>query len=116
MTRSGEEIVAHIDATLDQLIQNASVIKQLSNNKQYEEELMHLQKTQESLLSHLMHMDELLGHQQKKKQQIITNDNSKAVKTKLVKLSRLNAQVVKRVSKSFVPKRKKRKKTLLKSS
>lgn len=116
MTRSGEEIVANIDATLDQLIQNASVIKQLSTKKHYEEELMHLQKTQESLLSHLMHMDELLDHEQKKKQQILTAVDSKIVKTKLMKLSRLNDRVVKQVSKTLAYKRKKRKKILLKSS
>jgi hypothetical protein len=63
MIRSGEEILADIDTTLDQLIQNAEVIRY---DYLCENEIEALQKTQESLLARLIHMDLLLDNEQKK--------------------------------------------------
>ncbi|HKY99947.1 MAG TPA: hypothetical protein VJ112_02155 [Rhabdochlamydiaceae bacterium] len=56
MKGAGEEILADIDATLDQLIENANVINQISLNTLFQDEVDALQKTQESLLSRLINM------------------------------------------------------------
>jgi hypothetical protein len=56
----GEDILIEIDGTLDQLIRNAEVIEKVDLKDLSENEIDAFQKTQESLLQHLMHMDEFL--------------------------------------------------------
>lgn len=56
----GAEILLEIDTTLDRLICNAEAIQNINLNELSEIELAAFQKTQESLLHHLMHMDEFL--------------------------------------------------------
>ncbi len=56
----GEEILTQIDGTLDQLIRNAEVIQKVDLKDLSETEIEAFQKTQESLLHHLMHMDQFL--------------------------------------------------------
>lgn len=56
----GEEILLEIDGTLDQLIRNAEVIQKVNMKELSETEIDAFQKTQESLLQHLMHMDQFL--------------------------------------------------------
>lgn len=56
----GEEILLEIDGTLDQLIRNAEVIQRVDLKDLSETEIDAFQKTQESLLHHLMHMDQFL--------------------------------------------------------
>lgn len=56
----GEEILLEIDGTLDQLIRNAEVIQNVNLKELSETEIDAFQKTQESLLQHLLHMDEFL--------------------------------------------------------
>lgn len=56
----GEEILLEIDGTLDQLIRNAEVIQRVDLKSLSETEIDAFQKTQESLLQHLMHMDQFL--------------------------------------------------------
>jgi hypothetical protein len=56
----GEEILLEIDGTLDQLIKNAEVIQGADLKSLSETEIDAFQKTQESLLQHLMHMDQFL--------------------------------------------------------
>lgn len=55
--RSKEELLKDIDTTLDQLIQNAETIQAISTDSLFEEEICALQKTQQSLLAHLVHVD-----------------------------------------------------------
>ena len=57
----GEDIVQEIDKTLDQLIQNAEVISKADFTELSDTELEAFQKTQESLLQHLLHMDQFLS-------------------------------------------------------
>ena len=66
MKGAGEEILADIDATLDQLIENANVINQISLNTLFQDEVDALQKTQESLLSRLINMQSLLNNNPQK--------------------------------------------------
>ncbi|MDE3046326.1 MAG: hypothetical protein KGJ02_06760 [Verrucomicrobiota bacterium] len=54
-------IVHEIDKTLDQLIQNAEVISDVELSELSDTELEAFQKTQESLLQHLLHMDQFLS-------------------------------------------------------
>ena len=56
----GEEILLEIDGTLDQLIRNAEVIQRVDVKALSETEIDAFQKTQESLLQHLIHMDQFL--------------------------------------------------------
>ncbi|MES2273568.1 MAG: hypothetical protein V4487_05215 [Chlamydiota bacterium] len=56
----GEEIIIEIDTTLDQLIRNAEVIQNVDLKELSETEIEGFQKTQESLLQHLLHMDQFL--------------------------------------------------------
>ncbi len=56
----GEEILLEIDGTLDQLIRNAEAIQTVDLKDLNETEIDAFQKTQESLLQHLIHMDQFL--------------------------------------------------------
>jgi hypothetical protein len=56
----GEEILTEIDGTLDRLIRNAEMIQRVDLKDLNETEIDAFQKTQESLLQHLMHMDQFL--------------------------------------------------------
>ena len=55
-----EEILLEIDATLDQLIQNAEAIARVDMQEVSIIELEAFQKTQESLIHHLLHTDQRL--------------------------------------------------------
>ena len=57
----GQEILFEIDATLDQLIQNAEALQRANIQDLSEMEIEAFQKTQESLVHHLLHMDERLS-------------------------------------------------------
>lgn len=60
MMHSQKDLICEIDQTIDQLIENAKVIETIAANTCYEHELYALEKTQESLIAHLIHMDEIL--------------------------------------------------------
>ncbi|MCK4934660.1 MAG: hypothetical protein KAR79_03645 [Simkaniaceae bacterium] len=60
MSHSKKDLLTEIDFTLDQLIQNAEVLSNISSNLSYEQEIDALHKTQESLLARLMHLDQSL--------------------------------------------------------
>ena len=53
-----EEVLIEIDTTLDQLIRNAELIQNVELDDLSETEVEAFQKTQESLLQHLLHMDQ----------------------------------------------------------
>lgn len=56
----GEEILLEIDSTLDRLIRNAEAMQTVPLEDLSEIELDAFQKTQESLLHHLIYMDQRL--------------------------------------------------------
>ena len=60
MMHSKKDLIFEIDQTIDQLIENAKVIETIAAQSYYEHELDALEKTQESLIAHLIHMDEIL--------------------------------------------------------
>lgn len=53
-----EDVLMEIDTTLDQLIQNAELIQNVELKELSETEILAFQKTQESLLHHLLHLDQ----------------------------------------------------------
>ena len=59
MIQSKADILVEIDKTVDQLLENETMLKKIQDNVDYIEETSALRHTQESLLAHLIHMDEL---------------------------------------------------------
>lgn len=98
MIRSGEEILADIDATLDQLIENANAVKPISTSALFTSEVEALQKTQESLLARLVHMNDLLKGQ-KKKEDSEKKESFSSIEQKILRFGQLNAQIIHHVSK-----------------
>jgi DNA gyrase/topoisomerase IV subunit A len=78
----GEEIVLEIDKTLDQLIRNAEVISTVDLKELSETEVEAFQKTQESLLHHLMSMDKALSAKAKTAQNKLLEKRQKFEKMK----------------------------------
>lgn len=97
MIRSSDEILADIDATLDQLIENADVIKRFSLQSLFVSEVEGLQKTQESLLARLVHMNDLLKDE-KKKSDAEPTDSYGGIEQKILRFGKLNAQMIDHVS------------------
>lgn len=60
MIQSTKDLLQDIDFTIDQLVENAKVLKEISSSTCYKEETQALEKTQESLIAHLIHMDEIM--------------------------------------------------------
>lgn len=60
MIHSTDDVLTEIDSTIDQLLENAKALKKISSKDFYQEEISALEKTQESLIAHLIHMDEIL--------------------------------------------------------
>lgn len=90
MIDTDQDLLKEIDTTIDQLVKNADVLRHISSKKEYLEEVEALEKTQESLLAHLMHMDELL---KTKKTTSISGESAllaKAVHSKLGRCGYLN--------------------------
>ena len=108
MIKSGEEILADIDITLDQLIRNAEVLRDASVKVISENEVESLQKMQESLLSHILLMDTLLS--KKKKQELLQKKAAQQIQQKIATFSRLNLKLIKSVASKFTVKSKRRKK------
>ena len=74
---SNDAIMSKIDGTIDQLIQNAEILSEISADSRYESETLALKKTQESLFAHLIHLDEYLSENRfssviKKKESILS--------------------------------------------
>lgn len=88
------EILQQIDCTLDQLIKNAAALTEVSEDPLFESEVQALNKTQESLLAHLLYLDQFLKEKQKEK-------SSTSIHQKLSIFSELNTQLAKKVQASY---------------
>ena len=88
-----EEILIEIDATLDSLIRNAEAIQSAELCDLSEFEIDAFQKTQESLLHHLLHMDE--AFEIKRKAIRIPNQKSASYKIqeKLARFEKLKGEI-----------------------
>ena len=95
MARSGEEILADIDNTLDQLIRYADIAQTVAALSDLEVEA--LQKTQESLLARLIHMEGMLSKERKP----VKLNSVQNVRQKIAHYSRLNARLIDGVADQF---------------
>ena len=95
MIKSSEEILMDIDATLDQLIENADVINKISFATLFVSEVEALQKTQESLLARLVHMNDLLKGQKKEE---IEASPFGGIEQKILRFGKLNARMINNVA------------------
>jgi|SRR5579872_4980208 len=105
MLHSEETILAEIDATLDQLIQNAVSVRGISLHSLHTNEVDALRKTQESLLARLVHMNKLLGEEQQKKQARKKSPGTPEIDQKMAECGRLNRELMDKVSQRFKNKR-----------
>ncbi|NNM43030.1 MAG: hypothetical protein HKM07_01640 [Chlamydiae bacterium] len=108
--KNSEKIVASIDATLDQLIENAEIVNPKTCHLLLESEIEALQKTQESLLAHILHMENHLELQKKSTVRLLQKSGIQKKLAKFGKLSTrlvnsLTTQIQKNVKKSKSPKK-----------
>jgi hypothetical protein len=96
MLRKQEELLAELDATLDQLIQNASVFSESDLRLLEPVEINSLHKTQESLLARFASTQERMKESSKEK-------SYEKIQEKLEQLGRLNASLINSFSKQFQP-------------
>lgn len=100
MILNRQNILKEIDDTLNQLFHNANVLQQIADNPKYKEEKNALENTQESLFSHLIHMDCLLSQENisiKKKER-----NSLNISKRLTSTGRFDSNFVKKMYKNFM--------------
>jgi len=88
------EILQEIDITLYQLIKNAAALTEISVDPVYKSEVNALSKTQESLLAHLLHLDQHLKDKQKEK-------SSSSIHQKLSIFSKLSSDLAKTMQDSY---------------
>ena len=93
--KNSEEIVANINAALDQLIENAKVVNPKTCHLLLESEIEALQKTQESLLAHILHME---NHLELEKKSTIRLLQKSGIQKKLTKFGELNSRLVNSLS------------------
>ncbi len=94
----GEEILLEIDSTLDRLIKNAEIIQNVDLKELSETEIEAFQKTQESLVQHLLHMDQFF---ETKIQTLRIPDKKSAgykIQEKLLKFEKLKSSYHKNIS------------------
>lgn len=88
------ELLQEIDITLDQLIKNAAALTEISSDPLYETEVQALNKTQGSLLAHLLHLDQHLKERQK-------DSASTSIHQKLTIFSELSSNLAKSIQESY---------------
>lgn len=112
-----EEILFEIDATLDQLIRNAETLKGAELTDLSEIEIDAFQKTQESLLYHLVHMDETYETKCKSIRKPNKNSSRNKIQEKLGQFEKLKEDInntISRASKKRIILSKRRGKRFLK--
>lgn len=79
MKMFAQEILLEIDATLEQLIRNAETLRRVDMSELSDAEIDGFQNTQESLLHHLMYLDQTFEAKRKS----VTFQNTKSVLFKI---------------------------------
>jgi len=92
MFRTQEEILAELDATLDQLMHNASVVCESELHVLDSLELGSLHKTQESLLARFAHMQEELPEKRYEE-----------LHKKIERMNELNSHFMQAIQKQLLP-------------
>lgn len=97
----GEEVLLEIDSTLDQLIRNAEAIQGIDLKDLSETEFEAFQKTQESLLQHLVHMDAFLDGKRKAVRKIHPKSASYRIQEKRVRFEKMKGEYNKTLSENI---------------
>lgn len=98
----GEEILMEIDTTLNRLIQNAEMIQNNLVEELSEEELDAFKKTQESLLNHLIYMDQRLEEKRNQLKTIHPKSAQSLIQQKRIKFTALQSQYTKEIQKRAI--------------
>lgn len=94
-----KEIWDDIDATVDQLIANASAMKRALHTDLLDVEVEALQRTQESLLARLVNRHTLLAGEKKKR---ATEElRAEAIRKKIADYGKTHARLIAQASKQF---------------
>lgn len=113
MINSGEAILADIDSTLDQLIQNADAMNRITDRRLFTNEVQAMHKTQESLLARLMHMHELYDEEKKEMGEREQKMRLTTIEHKLAEFGRLNARMIRYLESGIQSKSRKKKAALI---
>ncbi|MDP1608131.1 MAG: hypothetical protein Q8L98_02315 [Chlamydiales bacterium] len=96
-----EDILIEIDTTLDQLIKNAESIQDVELKELSEIEISAFQKTQESLVHHLLHLDKFF-ETRKMDQKIFHKKSGRyKIQEKILKFERLKKEYKKNLGESL---------------
>ncbi len=85
-----EEILIEIDSTLDQLLLNAETMKEASICNLKEEEIEGFYKTQESLIEHLLYLDESFSQKHSSLKEINKKSANLQLQKKILKLEKIH--------------------------
>ena len=85
----GEDILLEIDGTLDQLIRNAEAMEHVEITTLSETEIDAFQKTQESLLHHLIRMDEAFAKQRNQLKVMDKRSASYKIREKMLRFEKM---------------------------
>ena len=94
----GEEILLEIDGTLDRLIQNAEAIENVELDELNETELNAFQNTQESLLQHLLSMDQFLVEKKDSLKKPLKKSSNIRLQEKLLRFEKMKVSYNKNIS------------------
>jgi len=94
----GEEILFEIDETLDRLIQNAEAIENVDITDLSETEVNAFQNTQESLLQHFLHMDELLKQKKDSLRKPTKDSANFKIQQKLTQFQKMESSYTKHIN------------------
>ena len=94
----GEEILLEIDETLDHLIENAEAVENIDLRDLSELELEAFQNTQESLLQHLLTMDQYLVDKKDSLKKPLKNSGNPKIRTKLLRFEKMKKSYTKSIS------------------
>ena len=98
----GEEILTEIDTTLDQLIQNAEIIQDTNLEELSEIEIEGFQKMQESLIQHLIHMDQHLDATRRDLKILNKRSSTYKIQEKMLQFEKLKSEYHKNISQTMV--------------
>jgi hypothetical protein len=96
-----EEVLIEIDTTLDQLIRNAELVQDVELQELSEMEVTAFQKTQESLLQHLLHLDQFFETRKNNLNSLNKKSGRYQIQEKLLKFEKLKKEYKKNLGENL---------------
>ncbi|MCC6127774.1 MAG: hypothetical protein IT584_01035 [Chlamydiae bacterium] len=96
-----EDVLIEIDTTLDLLIQNAELIQDVELKELSETEILAFQKTQESLLHRLLHLDQFFETRKMEQKPFHKKTGRYQIQAKLLKFERLKKEYKKNLGETL---------------